>query len=265
MVTTMSHSGLAAVAARLGESMEVIRGEYEHLAGELGYVKGQKDEFEAKAHSQMNELGIIRQSLYDLETQHTRLREQFEQELARLRAELRVARQQQASASANPPPPANQPGAGGASGGGAAGGAGGGSGGGLSGPGLGGGMRGSPDQSIFYKPPGSGAGKDRDRERERDRDRERIPDLRETKRMRVDSLDSAGGSPRLPSMQTAPGPSGSSANGAMAAVPGTPSNSTKLPALGSGSRAAMKERERAEAAMKDNGGGRAAAVSSKIG
>ncbi|KAJ2936489.1 hypothetical protein H1R20_g603, partial [Candolleomyces eurysporus] len=225
----MSNSGLAAVAARLGESMEVIRGEYEHLAGELGYVKGQKDEFEAKAHSQMNELDVIRQSLYDLETQHGRLREQFEQELARLRAELRVARQQQASSSANPPPPANQPGAGGASGGGAAG------------------------------------GKDRERERERDRDRERIPDLRETKRMRVDSLDSAAGSPRLPSMQTAPGPSGSSANGAIAAVPGTPSNSTKLPALGSGSRAAMKERERAEAAMKDNGGGRAAAVSSKIG
>lgn len=45
--------------------------------------------------SQINELNIIRQALYDLETQHSKVRQQFEDELARLRAELLATRQSQ--------------------------------------------------------------------------------------------------------------------------------------------------------------------------
>jgi general transcriptional corepressor TUP1 len=43
--------------------------------------------------SQVNELNIIRQSLYDLETQHGKIRQQYEEEISRLRAELMAARQ----------------------------------------------------------------------------------------------------------------------------------------------------------------------------
>lgn len=56
---------------------------------------------------QVNELNIIRQSLYDLESQHNKVRQQFEEELARLRSELMTTRQQLAaatSAAGGPPP-----------------------------------------------------------------------------------------------------------------------------------------------------------------
>jgi len=41
--------------------------------------------------SQVNELNIIRQSLYDLETQHEKIRRHYEEEVARARAESRAA------------------------------------------------------------------------------------------------------------------------------------------------------------------------------
>ncbi|KAJ2914117.1 hypothetical protein MD484_g6284, partial [Candolleomyces efflorescens] len=148
---------LAVVAARLGDSMEVIRAEYEVLAGELGSVRGQRDEFEAK------------------------------------------------------------------------------------GPGLRS-ARNSPDQSIFYKPGSAGTGTgSKDRERERG---ERLPDLREVKRMRVDSLEGASSS--APTSITVGG--GTGAPGA--SVNGAPSGA-KLPVLGSGSRAAMREREKMEEREKE--------------
>src|SRR5580704_4505563 len=43
--------------------------------------------------SQVNELNIIRQSLYDLETQHSKVRQSYEEELNRLRSELLSSRQ----------------------------------------------------------------------------------------------------------------------------------------------------------------------------
>ncbi|KAH6906679.1 WD40 repeat-like protein, partial [Coprinopsis sp. MPI-PUGE-AT-0042] len=66
--------------------------EIDNLVQELGLVKKQRDEFEGKVHSQVNELNIIRQALYDLETQHGKVRQRFEEELGRVREELRVVR-----------------------------------------------------------------------------------------------------------------------------------------------------------------------------
>jgi len=59
---------------------------------------------------QVNELNVIRQSLYDLESQHNKVRQHFEEELARARSELSVTKQQLAAATtiAN----ASQPGSG---------------------------------------------------------------------------------------------------------------------------------------------------------
>ena len=47
----------------------------------------------------MNELNIIRQSLYDLEAQHNKIRQHYEEEITRARAEGRAA----AAAASGPP------------------------------------------------------------------------------------------------------------------------------------------------------------------
>ena len=54
--------------------------------------------------AQVNELNIIRQSLYDLETQHGKIRVHYEEELLRARADGRAA-MAAAAAAAGPPPP----------------------------------------------------------------------------------------------------------------------------------------------------------------
>ena len=51
----------------------------------------------------MNEVNIIRQALYELEAQHQKVRADYENEVARLRAELRQAREM-----GGPPPPGPQ-------------------------------------------------------------------------------------------------------------------------------------------------------------
>ena len=93
---------------RLNDSLDVIRQEYDILASDITVLRSQRDEFEAKCKlfaihflvnssivsSQVNELNIIRQALYDLETQHTKIRQQYEDELAKLRAEVHSAARQ---------------------------------------------------------------------------------------------------------------------------------------------------------------------------
>ena len=113
--------------------------------------------------SQINELNIIRQSLYELESQHGKIRQQYEDELSRLRAELHAARQ---GIPANPPP---HPAVGPASVG-------------PSGPPA-------PPASVpgvlpatgpgSYNDPYYGRDRDRDRDREREKDRERADRERE--------------------------------------------------------------------------------------
>lgn len=79
--------------ARLNESFDNIRQEFEVLTSDMGLLRNQRDEYESKVTSQINELNIIRQSLYELESQHGKIRQQYEEELSRLRAELHAARQ----------------------------------------------------------------------------------------------------------------------------------------------------------------------------
>ncbi|OBZ67388.1 hypothetical protein A0H81_12529 [Grifola frondosa] len=56
--------------ARLNDCFDTIRQEFDVVAQELNLIRGQRDEFENKVTGQVNELNIIRQSLYELETQH---------------------------------------------------------------------------------------------------------------------------------------------------------------------------------------------------
>ncbi|KAN0125926.1 WD40 repeat-like protein [Russula decolorans] len=79
--------------ARLSECLDTIRSEFDVLSQDIVHLRTQRDEFDTKVASQVNELNIIRQSLYDLETQHGKIRQQYEEEISRLRAELMAARQ----------------------------------------------------------------------------------------------------------------------------------------------------------------------------
>ena len=97
--------------ARLSECLDTIRSEFDVLSQDIVHLRTQRDEFDTKGlpsnllrvsstsiflssvASQVNELNIIRQSLYDLETQHGKIRQQYEEEISRLRAELMAARQ----------------------------------------------------------------------------------------------------------------------------------------------------------------------------
>ncbi|KAI5451116.1 general transcription repressor [Naganishia albida] len=89
----LAHPGPHAMGhERLNEYLELVRGEYEALQAECMVVKGQRDEFEKQIQAQIQEIALIRQSLYELESQHAKTRNEFEGECIRLRRELDLTR-----------------------------------------------------------------------------------------------------------------------------------------------------------------------------
>ncbi|KAK7044890.1 chromatin associated protein [Favolaschia claudopus] len=83
----------APVPTALGNALDAIKAEFDLLASEVAIARRERDECEATLASQVNELNLIRQSLYELESLHGKLRHQYEEDLARLRAELHAVRQ----------------------------------------------------------------------------------------------------------------------------------------------------------------------------
>lgn len=153
-------------SARLADSLECIRQEFEALSQDANLARSQRDDLENNISGQVNELNIIRQSLYELETSHAKMRQDYDAELARLRQENMLLRQGAASG----PPPTHPP----------------------AGLGLQSGKATPaerplppPGQQPLPQPPPGGPAFDpyfnRDRERERERDRERD---REAKRIK---------------------------------------------------------------------------------
>lgn len=120
-------------AARLAESLEVVRQEFDLVTSDITHLRGQRDDFENRrglllslcgllkltlvsVHAQINELNHIKQMVYELENQNTKARQEYNEEVARLRQELSQARQaaavqaQQAqSIAASAPATANGP------------------------------------------------------------------------------------------------------------------------------------------------------------
>ncbi|KAJ7017158.1 chromatin associated protein [Mycena alexandri] len=90
---TLQPTGSAHGHTRLGDALEVVKHEYELVAAELVQARTLRDEYEGKVTSQINELNIIRQALYELEAQHGKVRQRYEDEIAHLRAELHALRQ----------------------------------------------------------------------------------------------------------------------------------------------------------------------------
>ncbi|KAI5116548.1 hypothetical protein M0805_001289 [Coniferiporia weirii] len=78
--------------ARLTDSLDVVRQEFELVAQDLNLLRVQRDEFEGRIHAQINELNHIKQMVYELENQHSKARQQYEEDVSRLRAELSQAR-----------------------------------------------------------------------------------------------------------------------------------------------------------------------------
>ncbi|KAI0724965.1 WD40-repeat-containing domain protein [Fomitopsis betulina] len=91
---TQGPSGPQHSHVKLNECFDTIRQEFDAVAHELVHLRGQRDDLDNKVNGQVNELNIIRQSLYDLETQHGKIRQQYEQEIAALRAEVLALRSQ---------------------------------------------------------------------------------------------------------------------------------------------------------------------------
>ncbi|KAJ7735739.1 WD40-repeat-containing domain protein [Mycena metata] len=90
---TLQPTGSAHGHTRLSDALEVVKHEYEAVATELVQARTLRDEYEAKVTSQINELNIIRQALYELEAQHGKVRQRYEDEIGHLRAELHALRQ----------------------------------------------------------------------------------------------------------------------------------------------------------------------------
>ncbi|KAF5366117.1 hypothetical protein D9757_010934 [Collybiopsis confluens] len=214
--------------ARLNDTLDTIRGEFDVLVNEVAVARNQRDDFESKVGSQVNELNIIRQSLYELEAQHGKVRQQYEEELARLRSEVYALRQ----GGGNVPPSGNSHSTS------------------ISGPASGppSSMSGSGGVPPFNDPYFSSRERDRDRdtrERERnerndrmerdrerdprDRERDRIPDSRDPKRMKADRMKperpdifSPASMPKLPPPGASSGPPTSSGPGQASSGPGLP-------------------------------------------
>ncbi|KIL56009.1 hypothetical protein M378DRAFT_17451 [Amanita muscaria Koide BX008] len=63
---------------------------------EMNIVRSLREELENKVAAQVSELNLIRQALYDLKSAHNKMRQQYDEEIARLRAD--VAQQAQVAA-----------------------------------------------------------------------------------------------------------------------------------------------------------------------
>ncbi|KAJ7196468.1 WD40-repeat-containing domain protein [Mycena pura] len=91
-------------SSSLADALDIIKAEFELLSAEVAVARRERDECETALTVQVNELNLIRQSLYELETQHGKLRHQYEEDLARLRAELHGVRQAMVPPAHRPPP-----------------------------------------------------------------------------------------------------------------------------------------------------------------
>ncbi|CDK29042.1 unnamed protein product [Kuraishia capsulata CBS 1993] len=74
--------------SRLNDLLEAIKKEFDSLTHETSAYKVHQDEFEIKFSQQNQELANIRNTVYELEQTHRRMKEAYEDELLRLKQEL---------------------------------------------------------------------------------------------------------------------------------------------------------------------------------
>ncbi|KAJ2584303.1 general transcription repressor [Coemansia sp. RSA 1836] len=118
----------APLSSRVTELLDALRAEYDTLNQETSNMRLFKDEYDQRVSSQLSEIQAVQQSLYDLERAHHKIKQQYEEEILRLRREVearggppappgpflqQMAQQQQQQAppqmiQAPPPPPPQQ-------------------------------------------------------------------------------------------------------------------------------------------------------------
>lgn len=77
-------------SGRHPELLENLKNEFDSLTHDLNMYKLQRDEYERKLQAQMGELANIQQSLYDLERNHAKIKQQYEEEIMRLRRQVEM-------------------------------------------------------------------------------------------------------------------------------------------------------------------------------
>lgn len=70
------------------ELLEMLRGEYENLHHEVSMGKIHREDAENKFHAQLVDLNVIQKALYELERAHMKMKQHYENEIARLKHEL---------------------------------------------------------------------------------------------------------------------------------------------------------------------------------
>eukprot|EP01080_Neovahlkampfia_damariscottae_P003474 gene3474-6123_t len=73
---------------KLGELMDQLKNEFTKVESELNVTKVQKDDYERKLESQIHEFQSMKQTIYDLEMNYQNLKQQYEEEIGRLRRKL---------------------------------------------------------------------------------------------------------------------------------------------------------------------------------
>lgn len=74
---------------RLGELLEALKGELDNLNQDSSVFKMQREEYEHKiVNAQIAEMQAFQQNIYELERNHQKIKQQYEEEIMRLRREL---------------------------------------------------------------------------------------------------------------------------------------------------------------------------------
>ncbi|ORX45888.1 WD40 repeat-like protein [Hesseltinella vesiculosa] len=90
---------------RLLELLDSVRSEFEQLTQDAIICKTQRDEFEMKMNSQIQEMGQIQQSLLDLERSQQVMKKHYEEEINRLRQQLEQVTMKKDNHGQHVPPP----------------------------------------------------------------------------------------------------------------------------------------------------------------
>ncbi|KAJ2235925.1 general transcription repressor [Coemansia sp. RSA 485] len=78
----------APLSSRVTELLDALRTEYDSLNQEASNMRLFKDEYEQRISNQISEIQAVQQNLYELERAHHKIKQQYEEEILRLRREL---------------------------------------------------------------------------------------------------------------------------------------------------------------------------------
>uniref|UniRef100_H3G6P7 Transcriptional repressor Tup1 N-terminal domain-containing protein n=1 Tax=Phytophthora ramorum TaxID=164328 RepID=H3G6P7_PHYRM len=93
-----------AATSRVGEMLDQVKAEYEAAIQQLNMAKMEQLEMERKIQSQVVEMDQIQQSLKALEANHRRIRQQYEEDMLRMRRQLETGQVPQQQVQQQPVP-----------------------------------------------------------------------------------------------------------------------------------------------------------------